>query len=233
KIAFLAPRADLTPEDFRRHWREVHGPVVSHAPGYAAWRRRYLQNHVLGPGPFGEPLAQAGMAEFWLPSANEDAYALSPTYLDHVRPDEANFIDFDRTVSMTAVEVEISLARPPLKLVILCRCAAALAPEEHAAASESRARAMRGRLADAGLGYALNLVLPGSLRLPGARATDGPAIDALHALWFRDRAALDGLLADRDARTALGFEDSSLNDPGGLVSFLAEEVVFFENGRPV
>lgn len=67
KIAFLAPRSGLSDHEFRRYWREVHGQVVAGSPGYARYRRRYVQNHVAKRGPFGHPFAFGGIAAFWLP----------------------------------------------------------------------------------------------------------------------------------------------------------------------
>jgi len=51
KIAFLAPRADLTREAFLLHWETIHGPVVASAPDYGRWRQRYVQNHIVGSCP--------------------------------------------------------------------------------------------------------------------------------------------------------------------------------------
>src|SRR2546427_3904549 len=38
-IACLRKRPELSPEQFRKHWREVHGPLVAAIPG----NRRYVQ----------------------------------------------------------------------------------------------------------------------------------------------------------------------------------------------
>ncbi len=72
KVAFLARRPDLSDDAFGSYWRQIHGPLVASSPGYAAYRHRYVQNHVLAPGPVGDGFAFAGMAEFWLPGDNED-----------------------------------------------------------------------------------------------------------------------------------------------------------------
>ena len=58
KIAFLAPRPGLGDPAFRRYWRETHGPLVATSPGYAAYRQRYVQNHLIGPGPTGQEVDQ-------------------------------------------------------------------------------------------------------------------------------------------------------------------------------
>jgi uncharacterized protein (TIGR02118 family) len=42
-LTVLTRRADLTPAEFNRHWREVHAPMVAELPGVL----RYSQHHVL------------------------------------------------------------------------------------------------------------------------------------------------------------------------------------------
>ena len=48
KIAFLVPRSGLSQEAFTRYWRETHGPLVAGSPGYGEYRRKYVQNHLVG-----------------------------------------------------------------------------------------------------------------------------------------------------------------------------------------
>ena len=91
KIAFLVPRPGLSRDAFLRHWQFTHGPLVAGSPDYGKWRLRYAQNHVRGPGPVGRQFDFAGMAEFVLPgtSHNEDAFAQTSTYREHIAPDKA------------------------------------------------------------------------------------------------------------------------------------------------
>ncbi len=42
-LTVLTRRPDLSPAEFRRHWREVHGPMVAELPNVL----RYSQHHVL------------------------------------------------------------------------------------------------------------------------------------------------------------------------------------------
>lgn len=233
KIAFLTPRLDLSPDAFRRYWREVHGPVVGGTPGYATWRRRYVQNHIVAPGPFGRPLAYAGMAEFWLPGSNEENFAESATYRDHIRPDEMKFIDMDRTISMTALEHTISPGRGRAKLVVLSGRATGLDGSGYAEALLDHARRNAPELREAFIGYALNLVIEGSFRLPGARPIARPRIDAVHEFWFGSPGDLDGAGWTRLLRRALDFDEPALHAPDGLSSFVAEEIVFFDASSAV
>lgn len=214
KIAFLVPRGDLTREAFLLHWETIHGPVVASAPDYGRWRHRYVQNHIVGPGPLGKPPSFGGMAMFWLPGANEDDYGLSSTYRDHVRPDELNFIDMDATVSMTALEEIRSPGSGPVKLVVLvprgCSVAGAGLVVPSAAVT----------------GHRINHVVEGSMRLPGARLVSGPDIAQVHEIWVTSPGALADDAFGRDAASVTGEPEAA------MVSFYARERVFFDDGKP-
>ncbi len=218
KIAFLVAKAGMSVAEFRSYWRGTHGPVVASSPGYGAWRLRYAQNHVLGRGPVGEPFGFAGMAEFWLPgnSPNEDAYAQTSIYQDRVRVDELNFIDMDRTVSMSAHERIIKLGRGPVKVVVLSARVPGLSCEAFADGYGMAYAdpALFRRIA----GWEAGLVIPGSYRLPGARPVDGPAVDCVEEFWFASR---------EDAGAVLGRMTRHLLF-GARQSFFAEEIIFFD-----
>lgn len=236
KIAFLAPRSGMSDDAFRRYWRDAHGPLVAGSPGYAAYRQRYVQNHIIAAGPLGGAFAFAGMAEFWLPSDNEDDFAATPIYRDRIRVDEMKFIDMDHTVSMSAVEEVVKPGRGAVKLVVLSRRAAGLALDDFR-------RQVTSTYVDAALGepdfagrmrgWSLNLVIEGSFRLPGARSASALPIDCIEEIWF-----------DSDAEAMAAFSCLAYTQgirpiaqqvfcADGCQSFLAEEHVFFDRGRPV
>lgn len=238
KIAFLVPRADLSSQDFREHWRSVHGPIVAGAPDYHRYRVRYVQNHRLGDGPAGRPFAYAGMAEFWLPAgvANEEAFSASPAYRDHIRPDERNFIDMDATISLTAEEYLPLAGQGPVKLVILDRRAARLSANAFRAAVLERlssAGRSRGEHGGSLRGWSINLTLPGSFRLPGARPAEALGIDCIQALWFDSEEAARRSFLAADHAQGLGPIEAELFDLQDRCSVFVEELVFFDRGRAV
>lgn len=236
KIAFLTPRSGLSDEAFRRYWREVHGPLVAGSPGYCAYRQRYVQNHITGPGPVGGAIAFAGMAEFWLPSDNENDFALTAIYQDRIRIDELNFIDMDKTVSMSAVELVAKPGHGPVKLVVLARRAANLT------AADFRCQ-LAPAYVDAALadpdyggrirGWHLNLVVDGSFRLPGGRAASALPIDCIEEIWFDSRADAFAACASEGFLWRVYPLARRLFDARGWQSFMAEERVYFDRGRPV
>jgi uncharacterized protein (TIGR02118 family) len=111
----LCRRADLTPEEFQRYWREQHAPlVVRHAETLRI--RRYLQVHAVDSEldeavarPRGsEPRHFDGVAELWWDSL-EDLLAPFSTPAGQLAgrellEDERRFIDLERSPLRFGVE---------------------------------------------------------------------------------------------------------------------------------
>jgi uncharacterized protein (TIGR02118 family) len=109
KIVYcLRRKADISREDFQKYWLETHAEFGKNIPGV----KRYIQVHALSGDladmmseghPAGRNEAFDGVAELWF--EEEDLRALPGTKgaLDAVQ-DEANFIDFERSVIFLAEE---------------------------------------------------------------------------------------------------------------------------------
>lgn len=236
KIAFLAPKPGMTDEAFRRYWREVHGPLVAASPGYEAYRQRYVQNHIVAAGPLGGSVAFAGMAEFWLPRDNEDDFAATPIYRDRIRVDEMSFIDMDNTVSMSAVETIVKPGHGNAKLVVLSRRLPGLALADfHRAVSSAYVPAVLGAPEVGGRirGWSVNRVVEGSFRLPGGRMTGALPIDCIEEIWFSSYAEANAAFSSEGYVQAVRPLAQQVFCAQGWQSFLAEELVFFDRGRPV
>ena len=237
KIAFLTPRPGMALDAFHAYWRGTHGPTVANAPNYAAWRMRYAQNHRIGDGsvggPVGAPFPYPGAAIFHLPGdgSNEAAYAASATYREHVRVDELNFIDMDRTISMAAAEHVPRPGTGPVKLLIISARRAGLERAEFDRRLLA-ACAAAGEFIDLLRGWTVNLVVPGTLTLPGARPAEGLAVDCVQELWFASERDLAAAFASAAYREAVAPVERELFAPDGLFSFRAREYVFFDQGRP-
>lgn len=108
-FAFLRRRQDLSPADFQRYWRGVHGPIAGRIPG----NQRYVQCHaVLEQGSGGDGGAARpwdGIAVTWF--RDLDALRSSgdtPEYRA-TRTDEANFLSGERIPFVIVHEREIAL----------------------------------------------------------------------------------------------------------------------------
>ncbi len=101
-VFFFRRRVGLSPEVFRRHWLEVHGPLVVE---YITGLRRLVQNAAVessyedGGEPDFDGLAEAYVADLSTLEETEE----SPEH-DLVRSDEPNFVDVNRVTHMVCAE---------------------------------------------------------------------------------------------------------------------------------
>lgn len=109
KLVFnLRRRPDVTPEEFHRYWRDVHGPMVrSYAELFRL--RRYVQTHLIHT-PINDELASMrdseaeyfdGVAELWWDHIDDIAAALSSEAgmesVNQLLEDERKFIDLPKS----------------------------------------------------------------------------------------------------------------------------------------
>ncbi len=111
-VACLQRKPGMSPEEFHRYWREVHGPLVKSVPEFFRYVRRYVQGHTVSPSVAGfPPQAVApydGVAELWFESVEDVGKAFSePRYLEVIRPDEQKFLDLPNCKVFVVEEVMI------------------------------------------------------------------------------------------------------------------------------
>jgi len=93
-LVVLTRRDGMSGDDFRRYWRDVHGPIGASMPGV----RRYVQNHVtLDGAPFD------GLAEMWFDSAEDMQRAFSSPQAQQAATDTANFLSNTQVVLVEEV----------------------------------------------------------------------------------------------------------------------------------
>ena len=85
-VLVFRKRPDLTDEEFMRHWREVHIPLVKRVPHI----KRYVISPVRG-APLGEPDFD-GMAELWFENEAIARAALATPETEATGRDGRNFI---------------------------------------------------------------------------------------------------------------------------------------------
>ncbi|WP_020417360.1 EthD domain-containing protein [Amycolatopsis sp. ATCC 39116] len=96
----LRRRSGLTHDEFVEYHRDRHAPLFKSVEAVRDNVRRYVQQHTLTPDTPGLPVRGDvdGLTELWF----DDQHALERVfgdaeYLALVRPDEAKFLDLDRT----------------------------------------------------------------------------------------------------------------------------------------
>lgn len=100
-LGFYKRKPGLTLEQFQKHWREIHGPLIAENPEFSKYFIRYVQHHCVPssgwPSPVGD-LDYDGFSESWFPSleARMELHAL-PSFREQLIPDEEMFLDMKAT----------------------------------------------------------------------------------------------------------------------------------------
>lgn len=99
KVMHRKPGMDV--EEFQRHWRETHGPMVADLPGVL----RHEQNHArLGAYKSGIEIACDGLGLTWFENIDSlKACGAAPEHVP-VTEDTANFLDLERTMTLVVKE---------------------------------------------------------------------------------------------------------------------------------
>jgi hypothetical protein len=238
KIALLAPLAGWTAEQFSTYWRETHGPVVSRSPGYEHYRTRYVQNHVVvAAGPIGERFSHGGVAEFWTPGGPEleRAIAASEIYRSRIGPDEARFLNLAGTVAVAAEETVIIKGASNLKVMVFASRHPDVSGPDFAARHQQFMTDLIGRRPDIFTpvrGYSQNHVVDGSLRSIADERWGAQSFDSVDEYWFDGVADANAFFATKYLEAIAPAQDPIVKR-GSVVSFIAEEITFFEDGRVV
>lgn len=95
-IELISRRADLSPDDFGRYWREHRGPLACGIPFV-----RYEQNHLTAAAAQDPAIAFHGAAMTWFRSTAEMRMAAASDAYRRIRADEANFLDGPSPVLLT------------------------------------------------------------------------------------------------------------------------------------
>ena len=113
-ISLMRRRRDIGREQFARHWREVHGPLVCAMPGL----RRYQQAHVVAElSAPAEVFAVDGFAQLFFESVQARAVAYASPELAACDRDSPLFIG-EVTRAITEI-TDLSAGRGAHKLMVL------------------------------------------------------------------------------------------------------------------
>ena len=191
QVSFFKRRDDLSPEEFRDHWLNVHADVVRQLNGIV----RYVQNHALEPRSGFD-----GIAEVWFEDIESMRNVVDTPELAAIRSDEENFIDLNTMGTVLTTEYLIKDREPPSadqKMMALVKGLLVDDPETF----QSEYRDQLGPLVAA---------VPGIDRYVQAHARPGiyrtgrtPAYDAIAAVWFSE---VDALVSSREMEAVRDLE---------------------------
>jgi len=218
RMGLLTRRPEIGSEEFRRHWREVHGPLAARLPGL----RRYHQNHVVDNRQLAIDHARGswsidGISELWFDSVEDMNKAVSSQEYQAVAQDHHTFVGKTGLISAVQnVVVPVDLTTGPLvkRMSILSR-KRGLTPDQfkhewwgfHAEAVRKFPNLM---------GYTQNLVVERSAGLGRPASQEELPIDGMVEMWFRSVA---------DIETAFRSPAADVSQTHAL-SFIAEITTF-------
>jgi uncharacterized protein (TIGR02118 family) len=110
-VLLLYRRPDLSPDDFRRHLRESHLPLVARLPGL----RRTVVNLPLPGAPAASDLPPGcdAVGEDWFDNVESLQAALASPEGQAAGADGPNFLDVGRTEMLVMEEEEVALPSAP------------------------------------------------------------------------------------------------------------------------
>ena len=222
RMGILKRRPDLTPEQFRQHWLEVHGPLAARLPGL----RRYHQNHVVDASQLAIDHTRGawevdGFSQLWFDDLDAMRRAVEVPELRPDLPDIPNFCgDAKLVMCQPNVVVPVAADAGPLvkRMSILTRRPDISAERFRDEWFGFHAEAVR-KFPNL-VGYTQNLVTDrGGADLTNSTSYEQVPIDGIVELWFRSvddvRTAFGSPAAEVSQRHALGFI-------GTITTFLVE-----------
>jgi uncharacterized protein (TIGR02118 family) len=126
-ICFVKRNPTLSVDEFHRHWREKHAPLIAETPGVAERIVRYEQNH-RAPDDYARGGDFDGVAIQWFESMDDFAAMVRhPEYQARVAPDEDVLLDRDGLIWILTDEEEVVIPgperrdEPVIKLICMVR----------------------------------------------------------------------------------------------------------------
>jgi uncharacterized protein (TIGR02118 family) len=222
RIGLLRKKAALTPEQFRRHWRETHGPIAARLPNL----RRYHQNVVVDAEQRGieyrrGTLTVDGFSQLWFDDLESMHRSVRSDAVTAVAADELNLIDEIRIVACEPnIVIPTPSSRPLIKRMSTLKRRADVSPEQFRREWFEVHSFLVKRLPQV-QGYTQNLVVERALQR-GRPATYGELpIDGIVELWFEDVPSLQAGFGSDAGRTLMTHATEFIEE---ITTFLVEPV---------
>jgi len=108
RLTLIYRKDGMTVEQFRAHWRDVHGPIAARTAGL----RRYVQHHVVDTRSPSNVLRPDGIAELWFDSVEDEAAFFASEGGKLQREDGRKFVGFSTTFIVDDHEFDLSAKDP-------------------------------------------------------------------------------------------------------------------------
>ncbi len=229
-VCFLRRKPGMALDDFRRHWRDSHGPLIANTPELARHLLRYEQNHRL-EADRARDAADApgfdGATIQWLDSMDSFlAFVREPKYAELIAPDEQRFLDRGSLVVFFTEEEDVKIegdrSQTTLKLLCLLRRRDGVSPGDfhahwrgpHAALFSETPEIRRHILA-----YHQNH------RVDPDAKRDRDGYDGLAEQWYASAEAFAAMTAEPRYREAVPVDEERFIDRAAIRWFLSEPPV--------
>lgn len=223
RSGLIRRKPDWSAQEFRRYWREVHGPLAAKLPGL----RRYEQNHVTDSVQRGIAFERGpehldGFSMLWFDSIEAMRAAIATDAGQALVADENHFIGDLRIVAIDQVEVIPPVTdRPVIKRMSLLRRIPDVSPETFVHEWRIEHAHLVRRLTGV-RGYRQNLVIGREAPKGVAVGYDALPIDGIVELWFDDAASLDAAFASPQGATLMMHAREFISE---ITTFLVERHV--------
>jgi uncharacterized protein (TIGR02118 family) len=202
-FGLIPRRPDISSHEFHDHYRHPHGTLGRQISTF----RQYVQSHQVHTDRLGDGQEVfEAVAEVWFDTV-PDAVGLAddPHYLEHVQPDESNFVDMDKLKWLYTTE-EVLISGPDVRSSDAAARALQSFHLERATSiklmqfRENGAGAERSAAQDAALGARLNVIRHVRCRPQlEIHADEPPAFAEVQELWWPTVLAFEEATASGDA----------------------------------
>lgn len=225
RMGVIRKKDGLDVEAFRKHWREVHGPIAAAIPGL----RRYQQNHVVDSGQRGIDYKRGndeidGFSQLWFDDLDSMQAALSSEVCRSLAKDEANFIGNLKLLMLEPNPIIVPPSdRPLIKRMSTLKRRADVSPEKFRHEWYEVHSMLVKRLPQV-MGYTQNLVVGRNLEKSGKSGALDAAyeelpIDGIVELWFNDTKSIEEAFRSDAGRTLMTHATEFIDE---ISTFLVE-----------
>jgi uncharacterized protein (TIGR02118 family) len=220
RMGLLQKRFDIGSHDFRRHWRDSHGPLAAKLLGL----RRYHQNHVVDREQRGISYARGrndfdGFSELWFDDVPSMLAAFATEDVKLLGEDEERFIGGLKLI--TALQ-HVVVPKPPgiplIKRMATLKRRADVSSEKFKSEWFDVHSFLVKRLPEV-KGYTQNLIFDRSHGRDRPATYEELPIDGIVELWFTDVDALNAAFASDAGKTLMTHASEFI---GEISTFLVE-----------
>jgi uncharacterized protein (TIGR02118 family) len=221
-MGLLQKRRDLGDAEFRRHWRENHGPLAAKLPGL----RRYHQNHVVDRQQRGIKYARSnfdfdGISELWFDDLPSMSAAFATEQIRQIADDEARFIgDLKLITAIQHTIIPTPKKEPLIKRMSTLKRRHGISTDDFQREWFDVHSFLVRRLPEV-KGYTQNLIIDRGHGRGKPAMYDELPIDGIVELWFTDLESLNSAFSSNAGQTLMTHATEFISE---ISTFLVETV---------